>query len=65
MIYNRGKDHEREVSLMLTTTNVKTEAKDLIENLKKLPKDKQEYVNGYVQGIADTIANREQQKESA
>ena len=48
---------------MLTTiSNEKAEAKELIENLKKLPQEKQEYVNGYVQGIADTIAEREQQK---
>ena len=48
---------------MLTTLSGKTaEAKELIENLKKLPPSKQEYVKGYVQGIADTIAEREQQK---
>ena len=48
---------------MLTTiSNEKAEAKELIENLKKLPQEKQEYINGYVQGIADTIAEREQQK---
>jgi hypothetical protein len=40
----------------------KAEAMELIENLKKLPQSKQEYVNGYVQGIADTIAEQEQQK---
>ena len=48
---------------MLSTVNKeKAEAMELIENLKKLPQSKQEYVNGYVQGIADTIADREQQK---
>lgn len=48
---------------MLSTVNKeKMEAKELIENLKKLPQEKQEYVNGYVQGIADTIAEQEQQK---
>ena len=48
---------------MLTTiSNEKAEANELIENLKKLPQEKQEYINGYVQGIADTIAEREQQK---
>lgn len=47
---------------MTTISNEKAEAKILIENLKKLPQEKQEYVNGYVQGIADTIAEREQQK---
>ena len=48
---------------MLSAVNKeKAEAMELIENLKKLPQSKQEYVNGYVQGIADTIADREQQK---
>ena len=48
---------------MLSAVNKeKAEARELIENLKKLPQEKQEYVNGYVQGIADTIADREQQK---
>lgn len=48
---------------MLSAINKeKAEARELIENLKKLPQSKQEYVNGYVQGIADTIADREQQK---
>lgn len=47
---------------MSNATKMKNDAKELIENLKKLPQEKQEYVNGYVQGIADTIADREQQK---
>lgn len=48
---------------MLSAVNKeKAEAMELIENLKKLPQSKQEYVNGYVQGIADTIAEQEQQK---
>ena len=37
----------------------------LIENLKKLPPSKQEYVNGYVQGIADTIAEKAEQQKTA
>ena len=48
--------------MLSTLVKEKAEAKDLIENLKKLPQEKQEYVNGYVQGIADTIAEREPQK---
>ena len=48
--------------MLATIFNEKSDAKELIENLKKLPPSKQEYVNGYVQGIADTIAEREQQK---
>ena len=48
---------------MLSAVNKeKAEAMELIENLRKLPQSKQEYVNGYVQGIADTIAEQEQQK---
>ena len=48
---------------MLSAINKeKAEAMELIENLKKLPQSKQEYVNGYVQGIADTIAEQEQQR---
>lgn len=47
---------------MSTATEMKNDAKELIENLKKLPQNKQEYVNGYVQGIADTIAEKDQQK---
>lgn len=47
---------------MSNATKMKNDAKELIENLKKLPQEKQEYVNGYVQGIADAIADREQQK---
>ena len=51
--------------MLSTITNEKAEAKELIENLKKLPKSKQEYVNGYVQGIADTIAVEEEQQKPA
>ena len=52
---------------MLNITENKSEAKELIENLKKLPQAKKEYINGYVQGIADTITSKElaQQKEPA
>ena len=47
---------------MLTITETKNEAKSIIEMLKQLPKEKQEYVNGYIQGVADTISEK---KESA
>lgn len=47
---------------MLTITEIKNEATTIIEMLKQLPKEKQEFVNGYIQGVADTIA---EQKESA
>lgn len=48
--------------MLSTVSNEKAEAKILIENLKKLPQEKQEYINGYVQGIADAIADKDQQK---
>lgn len=59
-MYNRVIEHESEVKNVLNITEVITEAKELIENLKKLPPEKQEYVNGYVQGVADSIAEQKQ-----
>ena len=53
---------KREVKTVLTITETKNEATTIIEMLKQLPKEKQEFVNGYIQGVADTIA---EQKESA
>lgn len=50
--------------MLPTISSEKAEAKELIEKLKKLPAEKQEYINGYVQGIADSMADKEQ-KESA
>ena len=44
-----------------TFEQTKNKATEISVLLSKLPKEKQEYVNGYVQGIADTIAEREQQ----
>ena len=41
---------------MAIPNDSKNQTKEIIENLKKLPVEKQEYVNGYVQGVADTIA---------
>lgn len=51
--------------MLSTILNEKADAKELIENLKKLPPSKQEYVNGYVQGIADTIAEKAEQQKTA
>ena len=42
---------------MLATTDIKKTTEQFIELLKQLPKDKQEFVNGYVQGVADTQNN--------
>lgn len=43
--------------LTATNTNVKKTTEQLIELLKQLPNDKQEFVNGYVQGVADAQKN--------
>lgn len=51
--------------MLSTIKETKAEAKELIENLKKLPPEKQEYVNGYVQGIADSITEQQQKKKPA
>lgn len=42
---------------MLPTDNIKNSTEQLIDLLKQLPKDKQEFVNGYVQGVADAQKN--------
>ena len=48
---NKGDDK------MLPTTDIKKTSEQLIDLLKQLPKDKQEFVNGYVQGVADARKN--------
>ena len=48
---NKGDDK------MLPTTDIKNTSEQLIDLLKQLPKDKQEFVNGYVQGVADAQRN--------
>lgn len=46
-----------------TIINVqKDKVTELCELIEKLPQEKQEYINGYVQGIADAIADKDQQK---
>lgn len=35
----------------------------LAEMFDKLPADKQQYFNGYAEGVADMVAAREEQKE--
>ncbi|MEE0874141.1 MAG: hypothetical protein UIH27_11870 [Ruminococcus sp.] len=47
----------------MTLTEEKKDAAEIIEALKKLPLEKQEYINGYIQGVADMVAA--EQKESA
>lgn len=42
---------------MLTKKDIKKTSEQLIDLLKQLPKDKQEFVNGYVQGVVDSQKN--------
>lgn len=60
--YNVVVNNIKEAKTVLTITETKNEATTIIEMLKQLPKEKQEFVNGYIQGVADTIA---EQKEPA
>lgn len=39
---------------MSKATEIKNDATNIIELIKQLPPEKQEYINGYVQGVADT-----------
>ena len=41
----------------MLSTNIKETTEQLINLLKQLPKEKQEFVNGYVQGVADSQKN--------
>ncbi|MEE0873994.1 MAG: hypothetical protein UIH27_11115 [Ruminococcus sp.] len=45
-----------------TISKTKKDAAEIIEVLKQLPKEKQEYVSGYIQGMVDSMT---EQKESA
>lgn len=43
---------------MLATKDLKLSAEQLIELIKQLPESKQEFINGYVQGLSDKIAEQ-------
>ena len=49
---------------MLSTTDIKKTSEQLIDLLKQLPNDKQEFVNGYVQGMVVGKQIAEQQKSA-
>lgn len=49
---------------MLTIETIKAESENLIEQIKRLPKEKQEFISGYIQGILDML-NEAQQAETA
>lgn len=44
---------------MLATKDLKLSAEQLIELIKQLPESKQEFINGYVQGLSDRISEQE------
>lgn len=46
----------------LKIKNTKDKAVEVTELINKLPKEKQEYVSGYIQGMVDSMT---EQKESA
>ena len=48
---------------MLETTAIKTEASEIINLIKQLPKDKQNYISGYIHGLIDS--NKHEQTEKA
>ncbi len=54
------KDNRKEVNMMLTATKeIRMDTEKLIELLKKLPESKQNFVNGYVQGVSETLTDKE------
>lgn len=48
----------------MLSTNIKETTEQLINLLKQLPNDKQEFVNGYVQGMVVGKQIAEQQKSA-
>lgn len=47
---------------MVTTTNETNEATAIVALLKQLPQEKQEFVSGYIQGILDSMCEKEEAK---
>lgn len=44
---------------MSATKEIITETKQMIEELKKLPENKQKYIQGYTQGVLDTLDDKD------
>ncbi len=44
---------------MLAAKEIRMDTEKLIELLKKLPESKQNFVNGYVQGVSETLTDKE------
>lgn len=47
------------MSATKSNANTRTSAEQLIELIKQLPPEKQEFVNGYVQGVSESVPNEE------
>lgn len=50
---------------MSSTTEIKDSATEIVDLLRQLPKERQDYVNGYVQGIADSNKNQPKQQNAS
>lgn len=48
---------------MSETTVIKTEASEIINLIKRLPEDKQNYISGYIRGLIDS--NKHEKTEKA
>ncbi len=44
---------------MSATKEIITDTKRMIEELKKLPESKQEYIKGYTQGVLETLDSKD------
>lgn len=58
MLYNRVVNSNKEVKTVSATKEIITDAKRMIEELKKLPENRQEYINGYTQGVLDALSDK-------
>lgn len=61
MRYNIVVKQRKEVKRMSTATKDRTDRADikqLIELIKRLPENKQNFINGYVQGVCETLSDK-------
>ena len=50
---------------MSATSNIKDSATEIVDLLRQLPKEQQDYVNGYVQGITESKKNQPKQQNAS
>lgn len=60
MMYNvtQKKVKRMSTTTMSTATKDRADIKQLIELIKRLPESKQNFVNGYVQGVCETLSDK-------